>query len=76
MRVEAPLTYEEVIKAIVRTRYSADEVEAILLNAQIAQDAAGDKYDEYRRELAELQEWRNEAKQIAERVVAAAGNNE
>lgn len=76
VRVSAPLTYEAVIAAIVRSRYSADEVEAILLNAQLQPEAAGEKAAEYRRELDELQAWRAEAKRIAECVMATTDNNE
>lgn len=77
VRIEEELTYSAIIRAIVRSRYSSDEVEAILLNAQLSKNAAGDKYPDYRIELAELQAWRNEAKQIAGQVLAAvAGENE
>lgn len=77
VRIEEPPTYEAIIRAIVRSRYSADEVEAILLNAQLSKNAAGDKYPEYRIELAELQAWRTKAKQIAGQVLdAIAGDNQ
>lgn len=76
VRVAAPLSYEAVIAAIVRSRYSADEVEAILLNAQLQPEAAGEKAAEYRQELEELQAWRAEAKRIAECVLAAKDDNE
>ena len=76
VRIEQPLTYEAIIRAIVRSRYTADEVEAILLNAQLAPEVAGEKREEYRRELDELQDWRTEAKRIAGEVMAAATINE
>ena len=71
VRIEEPLSYEAIIRAIVRSRYSADEVEAILLNAQLSVNAAGDKLPEYRIELAALQAWRSKAKQIAGEVLAS-----
>lgn len=76
VRIEQPLTYEAIIRAIVRSRYTADEVEAILLNAQLAPEVAGAKREEYRRELDELQNWRTEAKQIADQAMAAASIHE
>ena len=76
VRIEEPLTYEAIIRAIVRSRYSADEVEAILLNAQLSADEAGEKAEEYRSELAGLQAWRAEAKRIADQAMAAASIHE
>lgn len=75
VRIETALSYESVVKAIVRYRFTSDEVEAILLNAQLPPAEAGDKHDEYGRELADLQAWRAEAKRIADRVMATVGNN-
>ncbi len=69
VRIEEPLSYEAIIRSIVRSRYSADEVEAILLNAQLPAGEAGDKAEEYRSELDELQAWRAEAKRIAGEVL-------
>lgn len=69
VRVGEPLTYEAVIRAIVRSRYTADEVEAILLNAQLSAARSGEKAPEYQRELDVLQAWRAEAKQVAEQVM-------
>lgn len=71
VRIEEPLSYEAIIRAIVRSRYSADEVEAILLNAQLPAGEAGDKAEEYRSELDGLQAWRAEAKRIAGEVLAS-----
>lgn len=76
VRIEEPLSYGTIIRAIVRSRYSADEVEAILLNAQLSVAEAGEKLEEYRRELNKLQAWRVEAKQIADQVMAAVSTHE
>lgn len=62
VRVHNPLVYGKVISAFVRLRYSADDVEAITLNA-------GDGNPDHDRELQELQSWRAEAKRIAKEVL-------
>lgn len=54
--------YAGIVSAIVRSRYSADEVEAIVLNH-------GDGDAEHEAEYAGLQEWRKHAKEIAKGVV-------
>lgn len=56
VRVEQPLEYGKVVSAIVREKYSADEVEAIILN--------GDD--------TELQRWREHAKVVAQTVLDMA----
>lgn len=50
------------ISAIIRTKYSADDVEAIILNH-------GDGDEEHDRDYAELQQWRKHAKEIAKTVI-------
>lgn len=62
VRVEQPLEYGKVVSAIVRAKYSSDEVEAIVLNH-------GDGNAEHEAEYASLQQWRSEAKVIAKQVV-------
>ena len=52
--------YSGIVSAIVRSRYSQDDVEAIILNA-------GDK--EHMTQYEELQEWRKFAKQLAKSVL-------
>lgn len=59
-------TYEEFVAGLVRLRYSADAVEAILLNVQ-SNDA--DRSEEFAEELAELNEYRNECKEIAKSIL-------
>lgn len=62
VRVEQPLNYGKIVSAIVREKYSADEVEAIVLNH-------GTNSSDNDAEYAELQEWRKYAKEIAHQVV-------
>lgn len=62
VRVEQPLEYGKVVSAIVRAKYSSDEVEAIVLNL-------GSNSSEHDEEYAQLQEWRRFAKEIAHKVV-------
>ena len=52
--------YSGIVSAIVRSRYSQDDVEAIILNAVDKEHMA--KYEE-------LQEWRKFAKQLAKSVL-------
>lgn len=52
--------YSGIVSAIVRSRYSQDDVEAIILNA-------GD--EEHKGKYEELQEWRKFAKQLAKSVL-------
>lgn len=59
--VEA-VDYPSIVTAIIRSRYSADQVEAILLN--------GNDTPEHEAEYAELQQWRKTAKQMAKEVLA------
>lgn len=60
--VQNPCDYPAIVSAIIRTRYTADQVEAIVLNG-------GDTH-EHKAELEALQQWRTEAKRIAKEVLA------
>ena len=62
VEVHNPVTYPSLVSALIRTRYTADQVEAIMLNG-------GDTH-EHKAELEALQQWRTEAKQIAKQVLA------
>lgn len=59
--VNNPLTYGGIISAIVRDRYSSDDVEAIVLN--------GTDTPEHQAEYEALQEWRKTAKYVAHKVL-------
>lgn len=60
VRVEQPLEYGKVVSAIVRLKYSADEVEAILCN--------GSDTPTHEEELRIFQAWRTQAKEVAREV--------
>ncbi|MEL7600543.1 MAG: hypothetical protein AAGU18_10670 [Proteiniphilum sp.] len=54
--------YEAFVSGLIRTRYSADQVEAILLNVQSSNP---DRMPEFLLELDQLNAFREECKQIA-----------
>lgn len=60
--VSNPCDYPTLVSALIRTRYTADQVEAIMLN--------GGDTPEHKAELEALQQWRTEAKKIAKQVLA------
>lgn len=53
-------TYPQFVSGLIRTQYSADAVEAILLNSQSTFDAP--KEAEHKLEFADLEEFRQECK--------------
>lgn len=57
------ITYPAIVSTIIRDKYSADDVEAILLN--------GDDTEEHSREYTELQEYREYAKNTAKEILNA-----
>lgn len=61
-RINNPVTYASIVSAVVRDKYSADAVEAILLNH-------GDGNEEHNEEFDALQEWRKYAKEVAHKVI-------
>lgn len=70
-------SYSGIIACLVRSRYSDDDVTAIVLNAQLTTDILGDsvagalrKLAEYAEELIGLQKWRIKAKNIAKEAIA------
>ena len=60
--VNNPLTYGGIVSAIVRDKYSEDDVEAIILN--------GTDTAEHKAEYEALQMWRKTAKEIAHKIFA------
>lgn len=64
--VSNPLTYGRIVSAIVRDKYSEDDVEAIILN--------GTDTAEHKAEYEALQEWRKTAKEIAHKVLEVEHN--
>lgn len=61
-RTELGADYATIVSAIVRSRYSQADVEAIILNY-------GDGDPEHEQRYAELQAWRVEAKTVARQVL-------
>ena len=60
-RVKKGAGYGEIVTAIIRARYTADQVEAIVLN--------GSDTPDHEAEYTALQEWRAEAKRVAKQVL-------
>lgn len=54
-------TYDQFVSGLIRTRYSADQVEAILLNIQ---SNAPDRMAEFQQELDTLNAYRDECKHV------------
>lgn len=69
--LEAPITYGNIISAIVDAKYSHDDVTAITLNYLLVlhNEADEDKNEEYMNEYNLLQNWRKKAKEIAKEVL-------
>lgn len=69
--VELPVTYPQLVAAIVRRKYDSDQTEAILANIASAQTAcvSEEKADEYLNEYTAYHEWRSKAKNIAKEVL-------
>ncbi len=69
-----PLTYDKdyghIVTAIIRTRYSADEMEALLNNY------VSSKTTEHKREWTEMQAWRAAAKERAQEVINLVNTDE
>lgn len=65
------LDYGNITSSIVRSKYSQDDVEAILSNYQLCKDgeAPEGKCDDYQQRYTEYQEWRATAKNVASQVL-------
>lgn len=55
--------YPTLVTAIIHSRYTADQIEAIVANYLDGEDD-----EQHRLEMAELQEWRKQAKTIAHEI--------
>ena len=55
--------YPTLVSAVIRSRYTEDQVEAIILNK-------GDGNPQHETEYSDLQLWRSEAKALAKKVLA------
>lgn len=73
--VELPVTYPQLVTAIVRHKYGPDQTEAILANIASAQTmcVSKEKADEYLNEYTTYNSWRSKAKSIAKEVLGIEG---
>lgn len=73
--VELPVTYPQLVTAIVRHKYGPDQTEAILANIASAQTmcVSEEKADEYLNEYTTYNSWRSKAKSIAKEVLGIEG---
>ncbi|MEF9922981.1 MAG: hypothetical protein RR854_00205 [Muribaculaceae bacterium] len=61
------LEYGAIVSAIIGTKYSTSDTEAIMLNYQLG--SATPKAEEYKKEYQLLQEWRTHAKDVAKKCL-------
>lgn len=73
VKVDGDISYEILVSAIVKAKYSDDDVTAILLNAAL--DKSEERYSEYQAELKDLQQWRKMAKEVARQAIQYAEQN-
>lgn len=66
------LTYDQLVAAIIQSRYSPNDIEAIMLNNMAAigstETLTTEKRAEYVEEYTKLQAWRAHAKEVASEV--------
>lgn len=70
--LEMPITYPQLVAAIVKKRYSTDQAEAVTANYISIQSNASltdEKKTEYTTEYEAYQSWRNKAKEVAKEVM-------
>lgn len=69
--VELPVTYPQLVTAIVRHKYGSDQTEAILANIASAQTmcVSEEKAGEYLNEYTAYNDWRSKAKSVAKEVL-------
>lgn len=70
--LEMPITYPQLVAAIVKRKYDADQTEAITANYISSREEGAvepEKAEEYAAEYAAYQEWRNKAKAVAKEVM-------
>ena len=65
-----PLTYDALVAALVRTRYSDDAMTAIINNRMAEPDDA-----DIAAEWEQMQQWRREAKTLAKQIIANYNDN-
>lgn len=69
--LELPITYPQLLSAIIKRKYNADKAEAITANFLSVQagEIPEEKAAEYVSEYIEYQDWRSKAKTIAKEVM-------
>lgn len=69
--LEMPITYPQLLSAIIKRKYDTDQSEAITANflAARAGSVSEEKAAEYVSEYETYQEWRNKAKAVAKEVM-------
>lgn len=65
-----PLTYDTLVAALIRTRYSDDRMASVINNRMAAPDDA-----DIAAEWEEMQAWRREAKALAKQILTNHSNN-
>lgn len=72
--LELPITYPQLLSALIRRKYNSDQAEAITANFLTArtQEVSEAKAAEYAAEYEAYQSWRNKAKAIAKEVMGIA----
>lgn len=68
--------YDEIVSAIVKNLYPSDRMESVINNyLTIEKVSDAEKVEEYRQEMAEMQEWRVKAKEMAKDLLKYAEDN-
>lgn len=69
--LELPITYPQLVAAIIKKKYDTDQTEALVANYIFAgaDSVSKEKADEYSSEYAAYQAWRSKAKAVAKEVM-------
>jgi hypothetical protein len=72
--IDGKRDYSSIVAAIVSSKYSNDDVTAIIANKALADDSTSDitdaKRTEYQTEYTNFQTWRSHAKEVADKVIS------
>lgn len=64
------------ISSLIKANYSSDLMDAVRNNYELVRDGtAGDKAEEYTQEYLAMQDWRREAKELANEIMASKEAN-
>lgn len=67
IRIPQPVSYDNIVNAIVSSAYPADKMQAII-NNHLLED--NDENSEHEAEFRAMQDWRKHAKEIAKEVIS------